>query len=136
MNTRTRTRTTAGLLVSALAAASLLSAAPAFAGGGDDDEVIRKGSCTGSTDWKVKAKTDDGRLEFEGEIDSNRTGQTWSWKIKHNGTVSARGTSTTTGPSGSFDVERRLTNLAGTDRFVFRAKNPSSGEVCTGVLAF
>ena len=131
-----RTQTTAGTLVSTLVAASLLTAAPAFAGGHDDDEVIREGSCSGSTDWKVKAKTDDGRLEFEGEIDSNRNGQTWSWKIKHNGTVSAKGTSTTRGPSGSFEVERRLTNLSGTDQLVFKAKNPATGEVCTGSLAF
>jgi len=131
-----RTRTTAGALITTLVAAALVTAAPAFAGDGDDDEVIREGSCTGSTDWKVKAKSDDGRIEFEGEIDSNRNGQAWSWKIKHNGSVSAKGTSTTTGPSGSFEVERRLTNLAGTDQLVFKAKNPSSGEVCTGALAF
>ena len=94
--------------------------------------MIREGSCSGSTDWKVKAKTDDGRLEFEGEIDSNRNGQTWSWKIKHNGTVSARGTSTTRGPSGSFEVERRLTNLSGTDQLVFKAKNPATARSARG----
>lgn len=114
----------------------LLSAQPALASGGDDDEQIRRGSCSASTDWKVKAKTDDGRIELEGEVDSNRNGQTWRWKIKHKGTVSARGTSRTTGPSGSFDVERRLTDLPGTDAFVFKAKNAATGEVCRGRLAF
>ena len=115
--------------------ASLLAAGPASADD-DDDEVIREGSCSSGTDWKVKAKTDDGRIEFEGEVDSNQNGQTWTWKIKHNGTVSARGTATTTGPSGSFEVERKLTNLAGTDSFVFKARNPASGETCRGTLAF
>ena len=131
-----RSRTASGTLVPVIVAAALLAAGPAFAGGGDDDEVIREGSCSASTDWKVKAKTDDGRLEFEGEIDSNRSGQSWSWKIKHNGSVSAKGASTTTRPSGSFEVERRLTDLAGTDQLVFKAKNPASGEVCRGTLAF
>ncbi|MGI8646449.1 MAG: hypothetical protein ACR2JD_09035 [Nocardioides sp.] len=123
-------------VVVALVAPLLLAAPQATADRGDDDEVIREGSCSAGTDWKVKAKTDDGRLEFEGEIDSNRVGQTWTWRIKHNETTSARGTSTTTGRSGSFDVERKLTNLAGTDQFVFRARNPATGEVCRGALAF
>ena len=129
-------RLAVGTLASILVVASLLVAAPATAGGDEDDEMIREGSCSAGTDWKVKAKTDDGRIEFEGEVDSNRNGQTWRWKIKHNETVSARGTATTTRRSGSFDIERRLVNLAGTDRLVFRAKNLSGGEVCRGTLNF
>ena len=130
-----RARTTTGALVAVVLASLALAAGPASADD-DDDEVIREGACSSGTDWKVKAKTDDGRIEFEGEVDSNQNGQTWKWKIKHNGTVSARGSATTTGPSGSFEVERKLTNLAGTDSFVFKAKNPSSGETCRGTLAF
>ena len=129
---------------SLLAAATAMSAAtlavsPALAHSSDDDddrETIRTGQCTGSTDWKLKAKSDDGGIEVEAEIDSNRTGQAWRWVIRHNGSVSARGTSVTTGRSGSFDVERRMTDLSGTDRFVLRATNPASGETCRGVLAW
>lgn len=128
-------RALSATLLSTLVTGSLLVAAPAVADD-DDDEVLREGPCSAGTDWKVKAKTDDGRIEVEGEIDSNRTGQTWRWKIKHNGTVSARGTATTTARSGSFDVERKLTNLSGTDRFVFRAVNTTGGEVCRGSLTF
>lgn len=108
-------------------------AVPANASG--SDATIREGSCSGSTDWKVKAKPDDGRIEFEGEIDSNRTGQSWTWVIKHNGSRSASGTATTKGPSGSFSVERRLVNLSGVDSFVFKATNPKSGEVCRGTVS-
>jgi hypothetical protein len=128
------TTTTTGALVAVVLASLALAAGPAWAD--DDDEVIREGACSSGTDWKVKAKADDGRIELEGEVDSNQNGQTWKWKIKHNGTVSARGSATTTGPSGSFDVERKLTNLAGTDSFVFKARNPGSGETCRGTLAF
>jgi hypothetical protein len=103
-------------------------------GGGDDDRVIRTGSCTGSADWKLKVKTDDGRLEVEGEVDSNQTGQRWAWTINHNGSTSARGTSRTTGRSGSFSVERKIVNLAGADRVIFRAVH--AGQVCRGVINF
>jgi osmotically-inducible protein OsmY len=120
-------------VVAFASALCVLSATPAQAG---DDRVIRTGNCTGSADWKVKAKTDDGRIEFEGEVDSNHNGQVWSWKIKHNGTLSYQGQATTQGPSGSFSIERRMVDLAGTDHFVFRAVHNASGQVCKGTLAF
>ena len=69
-------------------------------------------------------------MEVEAEIDSNRTGQTWSWTLRHDGRVADRGTSVTGGPSGSFDVERRTADSTGTDAFKFRAVNRASGEVC------
>jgi len=137
------------ILAAAASVVLLLGAGPALAGesgddnggdsggdsgGGGDDRVIQVGSCTGSTDWKLKVKTDDGRLEVEGEVDSNRNGQRWDWTIRHNGSVSARGTATTVAPSGSFEVERRVVDLAGTDRIVFRAVH--AGEVCRGVVNY
>ena len=48
--------------------------------------------------------------------------------LRHNGSVSARGASRTTGRSGSFDVERRTVDAAGTDSFRFRATH--DGAVC------
>ena len=44
---------------------------------GGADATIRTGSCSGSADWKLKAKHDSGVIETEFEVDSNRTGQTW-----------------------------------------------------------
>jgi hypothetical protein len=120
-------RRTTAALAAAVMVGTLATAVPANAG---DDEKIRQGSCSGSADWKLKVKSDDGRLEVEAEVDSNVTGQTWRWRIAHNGSVSARGRSTTRGPSGSFDVERRMANLAGTDRFRLRASH--DGQVCRG----
>ena len=92
--------------------------------------MINRGSCSGSTNWKLKAKARDSRIEVEAEIDSNHNGQSWSWKLYHEGSVSARGTATTHAPSGSFSVERRTTDAAGTDSFKFRAVNPATDEVC------
>ena len=116
--------------VAAVLIAAVLPVAGAGPAHASDREVIRHGSCTGSTDWKMKAKPDDGRIEVEAEIDSNRSGQKWRWVLRHEGNVVDRGRSTTRPPSGSFSVERRTNNARGTDSFKFRAKNPRSGEVC------
>lgn len=124
------------LALAVVLAALVAAAAPASARSGDDEdrEVIRVGSCTGRTDWKLKVKTDDGRLEVEGEVDSSRTGQRWRWTLKHNGSVSYRGRATTSGSSGSFDVERTIVDLAGTDRIDFVARR--DGERCSGTVSF
>ncbi|MCB0909776.1 MAG: hypothetical protein KDB63_21975 [Nocardioidaceae bacterium] len=117
--------------VALLTGVLVAAAAPAEASGGGP-RVEKRGPCTKSAVWKVKAKGDDSRIEVEGEVDSNRNGQVWSWKIRHNGSVSAKGQSTTKAPSGSFSVERRMVDLTGPDSFVFRAVNVNTGEVCRG----
>jgi len=99
-----------------------------------DGEVIKRGGCSGAAVWKLKAKPDDGRLEVEGEVDSNRTGQTWKWRIRHNGDVAHRGTAQTTRRSGSFSVERRVGSAPGVDRIGWRAVNMRSGQTCHGSL--
>lgn len=108
-------------------------AAPALA---NDADVIRRGGCSGSSDWKLKASPENNRIEVEGEVDSNVNGQNWRWKMLHEGKVSARGTATTTGASGSFDVRRLMVDLSGTDHIGWRATNPATGEVCKGSLGF
>lgn len=132
MKIRSSIATAAALAI----AATALAATPANAKdhGDDNGDKVRRGSCSGSTSWKIKAKPDDGRIELEGEIDSVHNGQTWHWRFKHNGSVSAHGTHKTKRPSGSFEVQRRLVNLSGTDKFVFRATNRASGEVCRGTV--
>lgn len=101
-----------------------------------DGDVVRRGDCTGRADWKLKASPEDGRIEVEGEVDSNHGGQVWRWRIKHDGTLVASGRRTTGGASGSFEVRRVLANRSGTDTFVFRARRPATGAVCRGVVRF
>ncbi|MBC2934222.1 hypothetical protein [Nocardioides sp. zg-1228] len=103
-------------------------------GGRDDDRVIRTGACGAGADWKLKVKTDDGRLEVEGEIDSFVAGQQWRWTLRHNGSVSDRGVGTTTARSGSFEVERKVVDLRGTDTLAFRAVR--AGQTCAGVVNY
>ena len=136
--------------LAALSASALLAlGAPAYASHGGDDpagddhgggggggggRVVKTGSCTDGSHWKLKVKNDNGRLEVEGEVDSNVSGQTWRWRIKDNGDAAASGSATTGGRSGSFSVERRISDRAGTDTVTFRAAH--GGEVCTGSIAF
>ena len=88
------------------------------------------GTCTGNSTAKLKAKPDDGRLEAEFEVDQNRNGVRWTVSLRRNGTVVTRARPTTVAPSGSFSVERRIANPAGTDTISARAVSPT-GEVCT-----
>ena len=120
------------LAASALVATALpvVASAAAYA---DDDDVERRGRCSNGVSWKIKAKPDDGRLEVEAEIDTSRSGQNWAWVLKHNGSVSDRGTSTTRGSSGSFDVERRAIDFGGIDTFRFRATR--KGAVCVAQVS-
>jgi hypothetical protein len=114
-------------------AGPLLTLSPAHAQHGGDD-VVRSGSCSGHADWKLKVKPDDGRIELEAEVDSNRTGQVWRWRITHNGSGSATGKGTTSGASGSFEVHRRMSNPAGADTYVLPAVHRSTGEICRGTV--
>jgi hypothetical protein len=106
----------------------VIGAGAALASGGHAE--THRGSCSGSTDWKIKAKPDDGRIEVESEIDSNHSGQTWHWVLRHDGAVADSGSSMTHGASGSFEVERRTDDHAGSDSFRFRAVNRATDEVC------
>ena len=129
-----RTRTALAALALTALAGPLASVAPASASGGD--AIRTHGGCQGAAVWKLKAKPDNGVIEVEGEVDSNRSGQVWAWTLKHNGSLSFRGKSTTAGRSGSFSVERRMTNVAGTDNFVFRAVHRGTGDVCRGTISY
>ena len=130
MNTKNGRPTAAK--VTLLATAALLAvpavATPAHAKGGD--AVRNSASCASGT-IKVKAKADNGKLEVEGEVDTNRVGQTWNWRIVRDGTVAAKGSKTTAGPSGSFSVTRRIANPAGQDTIKFRAVRPATGQSCS-----
>ena len=117
----------------AVLSAAVAPALPAFA---NDADVIRRGGCSGASDWKLKASPEDGRIEVEAEIDSNKVGQTWRWRLRHNGSLSAKGRAKTVAPSGSFEVRRTVVNAKGDDVLVFRAENAGSGEVCRGRVVF
>ena len=130
-----KTRTALAALTLSTLALPLAGIAPASASHGGGDAVRTHGGCGGPAVWKLKVKPDNGRIEFEAEVDSNRTGQVWAWRVKHNGSLSAKGLRTTRGASGSFSVTRRMSDLAGTDHFTFRAVRRATGDVCRGTIS-
>jgi len=116
-------------LASAALLAVVMPAVPVTAG---DDDVIRRGSCSGRSTWKLKLSPENGRIEVEYEVDQNRNGQRWRVRLFHNGERFFAGVRTTQAPSGSFEVHRVVNDAAGTDTIRARAKNPATDELCRG----
>ena len=97
-----------------------------------DGDVIRRGACSGNSDWKLKLSEEDGRIEVEYEVDQNVVGDVWRVRIRHDGDLVFSGRRTTRGPSGSFEVRILQRNRAGDDIFQGRAVNLHTGETCGG----
>lgn len=120
------------ILAASAATLSTVALLPATAhASGSDLRVQKSGACASGV-WKLKAKPDDGRLEIEFEIDTNRSGQTWNVKIKDNGASVFSGNRTTGGRSGSFSVETKTANRAGTD--TIKATATRNGTTCSGTV--
>ena len=119
-----------------LAGTAMLLAAMAGPVAANDSDVIKTGSCSGNSDWKLKVGLDDGRIDMEFEVDQNRVGKTWFVRLKDNGDVFWKGERVTQAPSGSFEVSKRTANRTGDDRIVAYARNVNSGEVCRGVITY
>ena len=105
------------------------SAVPTLAKDGD---VIRRGRCSGASDWKLKLSEENGRIEVEYEVDQNRVGDAWRVRIHHDHDLVFAGTRTTRAPSGSFEVRILRRDRTGDDVFRGRAVNLRTGEVCGG----
>ena len=105
------------------------TAAPAYA---KSAKVQKLGTCSKGSHWKLKLGPDGRVIETEFEVDSNHVGQKWNVTIGDNGTRVFTALRTTTAPSGSFTVDRRIANETGVDHVVATAKNAKSGETCVG----
>ena len=68
----------AGRFARFAAATALVGAVMAVApmASANDADVIRRGACSGGSDWKLKLSPEDSRLEVEFEVDSNVNAQT------------------------------------------------------------
>ena len=117
----------------ALLLISTLLLTPAASAKDGDGRVERSGDCSGRSNWALKAKPDDGRLEVEFEVDQNKNGVLWHVVLKQNGEKVREGNRTTQAPSGSFSFEKRLPNPAGADKIVGIATR-ANGERCRGSL--
>jgi len=127
MTTSLRTRALAAT-IGGLALVASLGANPATAKDGD---VRVAGTCNKSATTKIKLGPRDGRIETETEVDSNRNGQRWSVRMRHNGVLVMNTTAVTKAPSGSFSVRKVLPNKAGTDTITATSRNAATGQTCT-----
>jgi hypothetical protein len=82
--------------------------------------------------WKLKLSPDNGRIELEFQVDTNRVGRAWRVRIRHNGVLIFVGKRVTKAPSGAFTVRRLTNNRAGTDSFRAGAGAVVSGQTCVG----
>jgi DUF4097 and DUF4098 domain-containing protein YvlB len=122
---KTLTRTIAAVL-----AVGVIAPLPAALSKGGNGAVTAKGKCTGHSTSKIKVKPSNGKIEVEFEVDQNRNGVTWNYKLSRAGVKIASGKKVTVAPSGSFTARRLVSNLAGPDTITARATR-SNGEVCT-----
>src|SRR5690348_8574243 len=128
---RTRLLMTTAAITVGLAAPLVVAATPAFASGGGG--VSSSGACTSGGHFELKAKHDNGSIEMEYQVDSNRAGQVWSVRITDNGTVVVSRNATTSGPSGSFTIRKVIANQPGLDKIHARAtfQNHTCGGAVT-----
>ena len=91
---------------------SVMATVPAHAGGGDFIE--EDGACSANASWIMKAKHDDGRIELEFSVDSNRAGQTWAVRVTDNERLVFAGEKVTNRLNQRFSVDRIVANRAGT----------------------
>jgi hypothetical protein len=121
-------------LIGILSLLALLGVTASTASAKDGRGVVRSGSCSAASGWKLEAKSDDGRIETEFEVDQNRNGKRWSITLTRNGSTVFRGIRTTVAPSGSFTVRRLLAGPA-SGRIVATAKALQGGETCRAQLS-
>jgi len=122
-------------IIALIAGLVVLASTATAAGTKGGRGIVKSGTCSASSTWKLKAKSDDGRIETEFEVDQNRVGKRWRVALVRNGSSVFRGIRTTLAPSGSFSVNRLLAASAGT-RIVATAKALTSGETCRGAISF
>ena len=123
------------LAIAGLVAANVMAVAPQ-ALAKDGDRVERRGTCSAGSEWKLKAKTEDGnKLEVEFEVDVNRNGHRWNIVLKDNGRLVGKGSRVTQAPSGSFEFRRLINNQRGIDRIQALGRSQRTGEVCKATLS-
>ncbi len=106
-----------------------------------DGDVIRTGSCTANSTWKLKVSPDDDAqnnplIETEFEVDQNLVGQRWSVAIRRDRTPVFRSNNVVTqAPSGSFTVSSKFSNPPGQTVVTAVAANATTGEKCQARIA-
>ncbi len=94
----------------------------------DDKRVIIPGTCSAGSEIKLKVKRSARFRIAELEVDSDRRGQKWRYKIERGSKTVDKGVARTKGRSGSFTVKART---KGKGRISAVAKRVSGAEDCS-----
>lgn len=102
-------------------------------------EAKRTGTCSAGSSWEADAEHDDGGIEVDWEVKTRQVGVRWIATISHNGSRVLKDVGITTrdhdrGYRASTDWDLDQPDEPGADRFVLRAQNIATGEVCRAEL--
>jgi hypothetical protein len=114
------------LAVTALLAVGMMGFTPASA----SPDVIRHGACTDGGRWRLELSDHGARIEVDFEVHRSPVGDRWGVRLRHNGVVFFQDVKTAR--DGEFSVDRFVRDRIGTDRFIGRAIDRTTGEVCRG----
>lgn len=121
------------VVLSLVLSAAALSGAPALAKDGGAAKDVSRISCDGKSDVRLRVSAIDGnnnRFAVVGAVFSDDD-DTWSWKLRHDGDLSADGeVKARDDIDRSFRISRTMLDYPGTDDVSFRAENERTGEVC------
>lgn len=94
-------------------------------------DVVARGSCGDSARSRLELTDQGRRIEVRFEVHMGlQARDDWRIRMRHNGDPFFRGVRTATGDSGDVKVDRHVRDRNGTDKFVARGVDASTGEVC------
>lgn len=122
------------LLTALMASASLiLASTPATA-----IETEKTGKCSAGSIWQADLELEYKVFDLGFEIDTKNADENWNFTLRHNGkrVVSENRTTVKDFDDSYAEVEWDLIrpDRKGSDTFIFRAVNQTSGEVCKATL--
>ncbi len=123
-------------LLAAVAAVPVTAAPSGAVRATAPSEVLKQGTCSRHSVWKITMNNSDGRIEVAFEVDQGKVGAAWHVTLKHNGHLYYSGMQKTLAPDGSFEVNRLVKNLRGVDTIKAVATNRATGETCVAKASF
>lgn len=128
-----RRSTLAVMLSFVLGVAALVTAPLALA---RDGESVDRRACSEGSNTRIRVYVgDDGRLDVIGVVWSDDE-DFWTWKMLHDGDVSANGEMRARDADRSLRIQRSMLNFSGPHDIAFRAVNNRTDEVCRVEVVF
>lgn len=113
-----------------LVAVGLAIPTSAVADDGPHKDVRVRGSCTGSSESRLRVRAEDGRLRIEFRIDADRRYGAWAIVLLRERRIVFRGTLTPAGGGGpALELRRTIADWPGTNTVAVRAST-RTGQSC------